>query len=271
MRTIDLVPCGGLCNRMNAITSGLLYAEHNDVDLHIYWQKNDECYAAWHELFEPLDAPFHIEEMKSLVKLRQGCKWNFYIPNMLRGLFYDKYTTSAHSDDFDAFIGKAKSIYVASSNRFNEYCMKENLAQIFRPVKTLQDRIDRETASFGSNRVIGVHIRRTDNQKAIKASPIEKFIEYMNQEIHANPDVKFYVASDDSRVKDMLQSRYPDKVLMTDMCLRRNCVRGMQDAVVELYVLGLTHKIVGTRTSTYTLVASQLFNTRLVEIDNLFT
>ncbi len=37
---ITLVPTAGLCNRLNAITSGILYQKyHKDAQLYIYWEK----------------------------------------------------------------------------------------------------------------------------------------------------------------------------------------------------------------------------------------
>lgn len=80
---ITLVPTASLCNRLNAITSGILYQKyHKDAQLYIYWEKSKECYAHFTDLFEPLDCI----EIKPLRKfyLKPGRKKNLYIPDILK-------------------------------------------------------------------------------------------------------------------------------------------------------------------------------------------
>lgn len=49
--------------------------------------------------------------------------------------------------------------------------------------------------------MIGVHIRRTDNIASIKSSSIDVFVHLMQLEIEKDDTVKFYVASDEEKVK----------------------------------------------------------------------
>ena len=70
---ITLVPIAGLCNRINAITSGLLYQQyHPDCELEILWWKTHDCCVVFFDLFEQLPAPYaKIEKMRSLLKKGQ--------------------------------------------------------------------------------------------------------------------------------------------------------------------------------------------------------
>jgi len=49
-------------------------------------------------------------------------------------------------------------------------------------------------------------------------------------------------------------------IVLPDVDTSRNSVRGMQDALVELYVLSRTNKIFGSHQSSYSETAAQIGN-----------
>ena len=53
---ISLVPCGGLCNRMNAILSAIAVVRNfgDKYIFNIYWRKSHDCYADFSQLFFPI-------------------------------------------------------------------------------------------------------------------------------------------------------------------------------------------------------------------------
>lgn len=263
---ITLVPIAGLCNRMNAITSGLLYQQHNPgCELKIFWWKTHDCCADFHDLFEQLPPPFvKICKLKSFIKDRPASARNLKIPRLFRRLFYDFEMTPAYNaDDFDNLVQGKERVFVACHNRFNKYCLKKSLAKVFVPVKDLRERIHEVTKDWNGN-VVGLHIRRTDNQRAIENSPMEHFFQLMDEEILKNEKVRFYLASDDDTVKQELKEKYGDRIITLQLSLRRNSVQGMKDAVVDLYCLGATSKIFGSYASTYSIIASQLNNIEII-------
>lgn len=92
--------------------------------------------------------------------------------------------------------------------------------------------------SYREENMIGVHVRRTDNRRSIAHSPIEKFIEYINQEIKKDNNVKFFLATDDSSVEIKLQTIVPNKIIVhRKKSLDRNNPLAIQDAVIDLYCL----------------------------------
>ncbi len=263
---ITLVPIAGLCNRMNAITSGLLYQQHNPgCDLKIFWWKTHDCCADFHDLFEQLPPQFvKIRKLKSFIKDRPASARNFKIPRYFRSLFYDFEMTPAYkADDFDKLIQGKERVFVACHNRFNQYCLNKSLAKVFVPAKDLRERIHDVTKDWNGN-VVGLHIRRTDNRWAIENSPMERFYQLMDGEIMKNEKVRFYLATDDEAVKQELKDKYGERIITLQLSLKRNSVKGMKDAVVDLYCLGSTSKIFGSHASTYSTMASQLYNIELV-------
>lgn len=142
--------------------------------------------------------------------------------------------------------------------------MCDSIANCLRPQKDLENIIAQFTKSYMGG-VIGVHVRRGDNVPAAKVSTLDEYYKAMDIELEKNPEHLFYVASDDYSVKEEMKRRYGKIILYTDLCLERDSVQG-KDAVVDLYCLGKTDKILGSHYSSYSLVASRLFNSPLVVI-----
>lgn len=118
---------------------------------------------------------------------------------------------------------------------------KYTIQGMFIPQDDIQRRIDEVVAGF-SERTIGVHIRRTDNVVSIQSSPLENFTNMMDAEIKKKANTKFYVASDDNKVKKCLKSKYPDRIITLMDNTDRNSLEGMKFAVLDLFCLSKTNK-----------------------------
>ena len=128
---------------------------------------------------------------------------------------------------------------------------------MFVPQDDIQNRIDEVVAGF-SERTIGVHIRRTDNVVSIQSSPLEKFTSMMDAEIKKNSNTRFYVASDDDEVKKCLKTKYPDRIITLMDDPDRNSLEGMKFAVLDLFCLSKTKKILGSVGSSYSQIAAEI-------------
>ena len=107
-----------------------------------------------------------------------------------------------------------------------------------------------------------MHIRRTDNTLAIKASPtsyFERVIENLDE------DTKIYMATDDLQEKNRFVQRYGDRIITRSNCLERNSVKGIQDAVVEMYILSATNRIYGSKNSSFGEIAAKIGNIEFIE------
>lgn len=259
---ITLVPFAGLCNRLNAIASGLAYKEkHPDTDLVILWHKRWHCNCRFKDLFKQLPPEYPpVNELLFNFKDLPGTRFNLNIPQRLRSLWYDySFLPGYPADEFDELTSGKSKVYVHKDNRFCKESISHSLASIFRPADELQQRIDEVTADW-NGKVVGLHIRRTDNREAIEKSPMNHFYEVIEKEIERDGETRFYVATDDEEVKKDLRNRYGDRIITIPLCLKRSSVQGMKDAVVDLYCLGSTRKIYGSAQSTYSSFAANLFN-----------
>lgn len=66
-----------------------------------------------------------------------------------------------------------------------------NIGEIMSPNRRLSRRIDDFVAEHFGERTIGVHVRRTDNNKAIQSSPLELFIKAIGHELEIDGNVRF--------------------------------------------------------------------------------
>ena len=270
LEKLTLVPTAGLCNRLNAINSAIeLKRLHPNIEVNIFWENTYDCKAFFTDLFKQLDCSFNINKgVQRLEKyyLCPGSKRNLYIPNILKKFYFDAFFNAVNYNRMNFFeiVQNYKNVYISSYNPFTPYEIEESLGNIFKPVQELQDIIDSIRSSYAKN-TIGLHIRRTDNLVAIKNSPIEKFYKFIDDEIKKDNEVKFFLATDSQEVKELLKKKYPQRILFYNSTLNRNSLQGMKDAVVELYCLGYTSKILGSQGSTYTNLASRLFNIELIK------
>lgn len=249
---IIIQPSGGLCNRMRVINSSWRLARERQEKLLVLWNCNAELNCPFEDLFRPVPE-FRITSIHSVADPRK--------------LFYQKtartYLTNEEllanrtdkgSLDNNFVKGLKGNIYIFTW----EWFYPSEDYHLFVPAANLQTRIDEMTARFRTS-CVGVHIRRTDNQPAIGKSSTEAFLASMRLELEKDPDTMFYLATDDREEETRLREVFPDRILSNqNRCLRRDSREGMQDALLDLYCLASTRKIIGSFFSSFTDIAADM-------------
>lgn len=241
-----LHPEAGLCNRLRTIASSWDLTQEYGDKLKVWWSINGELKCRFEDLFE-MTVPIRVRNQSALMEklFKKG----------LASIFKKHYAQSDFKQFVEDYKADSHSVYYLSS--FSNFYNSTNYTWV-KPIETLQKRIDEITAQFG-NHCVGIHIRRTDNQKAIEQSPLSLFLEVMDRELEQDPDTKFYLATDDSETKIFLTKRYSGRVLVLNMeSSDRVSKKGMQDAVVDLYTLAATDKIYGSYWSSFSAVAADI-------------
>ena len=86
-------------------------------------------------------------------------------------------------------------------------------------------------------------------------------IKAMEAEIAADPDVKFFLATDDKDEETLLRKTFPGKIVSNEnRTLRRDSLDGMYDALLDLFCLAACKKIIGSYCSSFTDTAASLGN-----------
>ena len=161
-------------------------------------------------------------------------------------------------DAFRKNTGKEPNVYVYKENCFCRDLWTSNYADIFQPQEDIQRKIDEITKDWKGH-VVGLHVRRTDNVRAIQNSPIERYYQIIKKEVEIDSLVRFYLATDSEEVKHDLTSRFGNRIITIPLCLKRSSLQGMKDAVVDLYCLASTSKIYGSSASTYSMLAGKIY------------
>ena len=113
---------------------------------------------------------------------------------------------------------------------------------------------------------VGIHIRGTDKVISGFVPPIEKIITKMHAEVELNPEVKFFVASDGDKTKEAIVTLFEDRLITFPERAPRSTLAGQQDAVVDLFGLAATSRIIGFRNSSFATAAALIGNKPLLRI-----
>ena len=265
MKRITFIPVGGLGNRMRSIAAALTLANKTTHDLRVFWFRDWALCCRFDELFCPLpDSLFTLVEgdLTDSIRYDRPRLRNLFIPALYQQATFNRclYEHKVHRYSREHFNfeqwATANSCYLASYSAFYPVA-PTRYAQLFQPIPPIEREIKRRCSAFSAH-TVGIHIRRADHVVAIKESPIELFIEKMEEEIQLYPSTKFYVATDSEVDREKLQAHFGERILTSPFQADRNSKEGIQDAVADLYTLSQTCKIYGSMQSTFSLMASWL-------------
>lgn len=109
-----------------------------------------------------------------------------------------------------------------------------------------------------SDKIVGVHIRRTDNKQSIKQSPSALFWQKMAS---YPPDILFYVSSDSQVERDAAERQFPGRIITgPSQILGRGSSEGIEAAMLDLYCLSRCSEIVGSHYSSFSDIAAAWSN-----------
>ncbi len=280
---IKLIPVGGLCNRMRVMASAYALSKKTNKELSVYWFINNAMCVPYNDLFVK-NKYFRVRSIcsngstrdKIISRLHFGStqsrryRWIKYY----RKLFFNFDLTLKTEDlppgkygdrSLENLIRDKRSVLLKTWNQF--YKADDLNWSIFKPVPELSAIIDEVVSNFTKN-TIGVHVRRTDNVNAIKHSPLESFIKAMKSEVIINPAAKFYLATDCRETEKALQDLFQDRIILREKNLIRASKEGMRNALIDLYSLSCTNKILGSYWSSFSETAAELRGGNKITIKN---
>lgn len=259
---ITLVPVGGLCNRMRAISAALSLAHaFGDDLLHIQWFRDRGLRSRFSSLFDPIPCPNVRMHEAAFPKrlLYDSPRWgNLFLPRLFQSLLFDatlgKEVSWNPAYDYRSWRQQHPDCLIASYGEF--YPKWKPLDELFVPTAPIKARVQTLANAF-STPVVGVHIRRTDHVLSKQKSSIEAFIREIDKFLNDRGG-QIYLASDSIAEKQILRKRYGNRLLTLDAPVKRDNEAGMTDAVVDLYTLAETERIIGSYASSFSELAAQL-------------
>jgi hypothetical protein len=259
-------PLGGLCNRMRTIASFYTVAREAGRGLTVVWLRDSGMNCSCARLFT-LPSGVTVVEGPYVSKLRMR----------LRSIAR-KLTHRAAGRRFDGTVEnwEAKkaltsesvrklgdeSLYASSCYSLEDAYEKYDYS-IFQPAPDIEKLADEVTKRFPVH-CVGVHIRRTDNEKSIKSSQTADFVERMRREVAEDEKVGFFLATDSVEEERTLKREFPGRILTYEKrSLQRDSEQGIVDAYVDYLCLSRTRRIYGSFFSSFSRCAAALHGIEL--------
>lgn len=244
---------------MRVIDSALSLAAQLNLDVWLYWQIDQDFGCRFEALWRRPEAVSKIIEVD--VRTWPGRASRFLMRQLLRVIGWqyvapDQPGGGSVRNDSSAMLtmlADRNSVLVTSHSFFPSM----RPYRMLQPVPAILAEVERLTADFDD--VVGVHIRRADNLKAVTGSPTELFIAAMAEELAQSPLTRFFVATDSPKEEKLLVQRFPGRILsFPKSSLDRNRERAIQEAMVDLYCLSRCRKLIGSYWSSFSETAWQL-------------
>jgi len=268
---IILEPHGGLANRMRVIASGIWLSNILQKKIKLIWNLNADLNCPFEELFEPIEN-IKIVEKKIRYRFFRSVKQENIFKQIIRR-FVKVLISSNYIIIEDAGISKIKAgeidiltlskayrtLYINTCEEFG------NITDEFKrlvPKPDIQKRIHERCKKF-NQKTIGVHIRRTDHIMAINQSPTELFIRRIKADQKNDTEVNYFLSTDDPETEQQLKFEFGHKILINEKDFSRKSMRGIQDALIDMYCLANTKKIYGSCGSTFSALASRINEIRI--------
>ena len=262
---IYLQPHSGLANRIRVLISGLGFADIVNQELVLIWRKDNSLYCDFTDIFQ-INNKIVIRNYDWRIQILNRIKNKRFIKPFFNKILsvdfslFDKdfnefvWSTGSNNIDFNKLPIKVKNYYFFTCHEF--YFDKAYLKYL-RPIASIQKKIDSNIIKF-TDKTIGVHIRRTDHKLSITESPIECFVEIMKDDLANDGGINYYLATDDREVETLFKNLFPGKILTYLKEFSRTDVKGVQDAVIDLYSLAASCKIYGSYFSSFSDIAARI-------------
>jgi hypothetical protein len=253
MKYLVIYPKNGLANRLRALASAGILAECTGRNLFVNWIPSKECNVEWEELFlnQIESHPLPLSSFQVGINLYDDSvipmSWCRDIPRL--SVCDESYLVAVHTCRNFQPEEMANEAYEEAKSLFYR-----NL----RPVDTVRKTIsDIQKRYFDGRDVVGVHIRRKDHLTFLKKDhrlvcPTKLFVEAMENILHANPETRFFLATDDKKEEKLIMGLFPDTVIVYEKeGFGRDSTKGMQDALVDWVLLSKTSRIIASYASSF--------------------
>ncbi|MCA9564115.1 MAG: hypothetical protein KC561_11535 [Myxococcales bacterium] len=261
-RTLIVHVYGGLCNRLRTLISSDILAQRTGRELVCVWEMNKYLNCRFDRLFTN---PFTVHYLGRLqtpfYQLGLGPISRFIQKRQVLRLDQE------HLPQFPSLHQREEPvIWMRTCSEFrpsdmDETTWREEYVQKLnglKPTPAIQERIEAFIGEHFSDYTVGVHIRRTDHKKAVAESTDDKFFEAMDGIAEQNPSCRFLLATDNSDTQADYQRRYGDRLIAyPKRSFSRASPEAIEDAYVDLRLLGSTDQLLGSFFSSFTEMAKQ--------------
>jgi hypothetical protein len=247
-----LYPDGGICNRMRAIASAKRLCSQTGARCSIAWSWGD-----YGRVFDdntdwmPFDLAYYT--------VRSGY-------HLIRHLFArEGGNRHNHRVPITTFPRIAvRSLYVFGAAEEPVIKLPQVWPWFPQPHSEVQQRVKAFRSSHLPAKVVGIHMRRTDNRRAILRSPDKAFLDEADLLIQEGFEI--FLATDNVATLNMMRHRYGAKLHFRPKTSERTIrwprrdfvLEDLLDDMIDLWLLAACDHVIGSAGSTYSEVAIAL-------------
>ncbi len=274
-------PGGGLGNRILTLISAFNLAKDCSIeDITVLWRNNNECGCEFEDVFDSLPLPskvkgihFGKESYKELIKSgRLLCALRKFLHQKIYDLFRKIVSTiqlpTKEGHNFPEYWAelrkyvensKSKKIYIEAYYSFYGDISCEG----FSFNKDIEDSLKKFKEKNGN--YVAMHIRRTDNEIAIKNSPTELFYKKVDEIVGLNSETKIYIATDDLEILEDMKIKWPENIIYSESkAISRHSREGIRFALYEMLILAGAKTIYASYGSTFSQIANLIGSNEMV-------
>jgi hypothetical protein len=236
---------GGLCNRLKRLASCLRMKTYLNQDgvLLLCWPLNYECNCKFSDLFSNEFKEYNLE-----IEPSDGRMWRFWLLPDEVPIGFAQVFPSELGQDIDYEYERIPNLIC------EEYLKYIN--QLI-PNKDIQLVVDENSQRIGRD-ALGVHVRRGDFLKdPLRRSGTDlKFFQRVDRYLDDCAEGMIFLATDCPATQQSFKDRYGKRIVThSKRSYDRSSKIGVQDAMVDLFLLAKSKYIVGSYLSTFTEMA----------------
>jgi hypothetical protein len=243
---------------MRAIASTYLVAAKIGRPLRVEWYRTDDLNSRFDALFELTQPGIEVREHRGrstserLARrareiFRRSIGWKVVVLRLERDFVYF----------WDLVEGKASAPKKLHLRTCHQLMSEPGMYLLFRPAPPVESAVRSYAEDLRS--AVGVHIRRTDNKRAIESGALCKFMAAMDAECERNDQTRFFLASDDPLAVRELSGRYGNRLVWRPKSsYNRGDPQGIFDAAVDLWCLSRCRKLIGSYWSSFSRTAWEI-------------
>lgn len=112
-------------------------------------------------------------------------------------------------------------------------------------------------SDYKQENLVGVHIRRTDHKSCIENSPLELFVDKMDELIEQDKNVHFFLATDDKKTQEYLMAKYGCRIIVQNKVWGRDTKKAMWGGILDCLCLSKCKVILGSCGSVFSNFAAK--------------
>lgn len=294
MDELYIVVHSGLCNKLLPLMSLLRISELNKKNIVCYW--TNECMSlkkiqnGYHflDFFEELHNVKFIDEKEfNIIKdklsknknIHKNLKENIYIndENSIYNentLIYNKIThiISFLDDKVNHIFNPNPKDTIYIENHIDFITNLRKYLKHLKPLDDIQQKINYfiNENNFNQN-ILGIHIRSVDG--GFKYFNTENSIKYIEKIIHNSPEWKIFISTDNIEIETKIKNIFKEKIIYFNNPFGNNysdkfnfnSYNGLKNSICDLFILSKCNKIIGTKSSSFSLMAFLLSNNDILE------